>query len=354
MPTDHSQAISFSPSGCGVEHQGIDVSPNVLWRYSLHQFGSSSTSEELTHNRIHRMSNDGRRISIVMACDEGYAMPLATALRSNADSNSRHWPLSVYILSDGFREKTQNRIRKSLPDGSISLHWLDVNLDRYTNLTTLSHISRMTFARLLLADVLPREMTRVLYLDSDILVLGDLGDLWTSCLGRNCVGAVPDDGFDTLSKRQDPKCAGMPIVKVYFNAGVLLINLDLWRQHRIGVRATHYLTEHSDTPFADQDALNWLLDGSWKILADEWNYQRHCETTIASLKPDLRPAIVHFVTSMKPWRREFHTPNETLFDFYRRRTCFSRSFCTRMQDSWKTTWFLLKQTLKRQPPFCRT
>ena len=211
----------------------------------------------------------------------------------------------------------------------------------------------MTFARFLLAELLPREATRVLYLDSDLLVLGDLGALWTSSLEGNCAGAVLDYGLDPLLQRQDPKCAGMPAVNRYFNAGVLLIDLDLWRQEQIGERAAQYLAEHPDSPYADQDALNVVLDGAWASLAEEWNFQRHLETSVVRMKPELRPAIVHFITEAKPWKREFHTPNESLFDRYRRRTQFSRSLSMRLADAWKTAWFLLKRELKRFAPIRR-
>jgi lipopolysaccharide biosynthesis glycosyltransferase len=296
------------------------------------------------------MPTKTKQISIAMACDERYAMPLASALRSIVDSNKCHWPLSVHILTDGFHELTRKRIQESLPKGSVSLYWLHISLDRFANLPTLAYISRMTFARFLLADLLPPEVTRVLYLDSDLLVLGDLGALWASSLETFCAGAVLDYGLDALLKQRDPKCAGMPLVKSYFNAGVLLINLDLWRHQQIGERAAQYLAEHPDSPFADQDALNAVLDGAWKALAEEWNYQRHLETNISSMTPKLRPAIVHFITAAKPWKREFHTPNELLFDNYRERTQFSRNIGMRVLDSWKTTWFLLKRKLKQFTP----
>lgn len=282
-----------------------------------------------------------------MACDEGYAMPLATALRSIAESNSHNWPVSIYILSDGFREQTRHRIQRSLPEGAFSLHWLYLNLDQFANLPTLAHISQMTFARFLLADVMPLEVKRILYLDSDLLVLADLSELWASSLEGHCVGAVLDFGLDPLIKLQDPRCAGVPVVRRYFNAGVLLIDLDLWRQQQIGQRAGRYLAEHPNSPYADQDALNFVLDESWKELAEHWNFQRHLEISVARIMPASRPAIIHFVTANKPWKRELHTPNESLFDIYRGRTQFSRTSVMRWADAWKTIWFLFKQRLKR-------
>lgn len=54
---------------------------------------------------MQRMKLRAERIPIVMACDEGYAMPLVSMLGSIADLNSRNWSLNVYTLSEGFREE---------------------------------------------------------------------------------------------------------------------------------------------------------------------------------------------------------------------------------------------------------
>jgi lipopolysaccharide biosynthesis glycosyltransferase len=286
-------------------------------------------------------------LTIVMACDEGYAMPLATALRSIADSNSRHWPLRAYILYDSFSEQTKARVYNSLPRGSIALTWLHISLERFGNFNTLAHISNMTFARFLLADLLPQEVSRIVYLDSDLIVIGDLGDLWTSSLGENCAGAVLNYGLDQLLKRRDKQFAGLPIVTHYFNAGVLLIDIALWRLKRVGDRAAQYLDRHPYSPFADQDALNAVLNNEWTILAEKWNFQRHLEVNVARMKPDVRPHIIHFISESKPWKREYHTPNESLFDSFRSRTKFSRTLINRLVDSWKSTLFPVKQSLRR-------
>jgi lipopolysaccharide biosynthesis glycosyltransferase len=284
---------------------------------------------------------------IVMACDEGYAMPLATALRSLADSNHRHWPLDVYVLCDGFRQDTKQQVQASLPTGSIRLHWRQINLDRFARLGTPQHVSQMTFARFLLADFVPQSASRALYLDADILVLGDLRALWATDLEGNSAAAVTDHGLDPLLRRRDPRCDGMPTVQRYFNAGVLLIDMSLWRQQQVGERAALYLAEHPNSPYADQDALNHVLDGVWKDVGERWNYQCHHETSIERMSADSRPAVIHFVTSAKPWKRQFQTANEAFFDNFRSRTRFSRTFGIRLADAFTSRWVQLKRGIKR-------
>ncbi|MDE2402262.1 MAG: glycosyltransferase family 8 protein [Burkholderiales bacterium] len=285
---------------------------------------------------------------IVLACDEGYAMPLATTMRSIVEANAGHWPTPFYVLSDGFRKKTMQRVMDSLPEGSACVEWLTVSLEPFRGMVTIAHISAMTYARFLLSDLLPPTVHRVLYLDADLLVLGDLEPLCNTPLDECCIGAVTDHGLDSLVKRRDSKCAGMPQVRDYFNAGVLLIDLDRWREARIGEKAMQYLIEHPHTPFCDQDALNAVLDGAWKQLDSTWNFQRHLHTRLRELTAEDRPKIVHFITAAKPWNPEIPNLNAAFYDAFRQRTRFARTPGSNARDAFRKLWFVLKRLLKRQ------
>lgn len=285
------------------------------------------------------------RLSIVMACDEGYAMPLTTTLRSVVTSNTANWPLNVHVLTDGLCEETKERILSSLPIGSVSIRWLLIDLARFADLETLAHVSQMTFARLVLSDLIPPAVRRVLYLDSDLLVLGDLTSFWNMPLEESCIAAVLDSGLDPLIKQRDTRYPGIPLVANYFNAGVLLIDLVNWRERKVGEAAFAYLLAHPKTPFADQDALNVVLEEAWLRVPEEWNFQVPRGTGVSHLKPS--PTVVHFITEAKPWKYEYNTPNQALFDSYRRQTKFYRNTRTRMADSIKTMWVLLKKALRQ-------
>ena len=110
---------------------------------------------------------------IVLACDEKYAMPLATALRSIVDANCRNWPLEFHVLSEGFSAATREKVLLSLPERSASVRWVSVDLSPFKAFETISYISKMTYARFLISYILPTTVSRVLYLDVDILVMGD-------------------------------------------------------------------------------------------------------------------------------------------------------------------------------------
>jgi lipopolysaccharide biosynthesis glycosyltransferase len=286
---------------------------------------------------------------IVLACDEAYLMPLATTLRSIVESNVAHWPIECHVLVDEVSLQGRSRVERSLPAQAARIRWHAVDLARFSSFETQATISKMTFARLLMADLLPPGIERVLYLDTDILVLGDLLPLMQTELDGAILGAV-HDGLDAELKSRTPEPSGMPIVSDYFNAGVLLIDLARWRANRISAAARDYLIAHPQTRFADQDALNVACNGHWKPLAAHWNFQGHRSTDIAALAQSERPAIVHFITALKPWKADSLSLNAPLFDSWRSRTLFARRPGTRLTDAVRSFLTRMNRALSGHGP----
>ena len=288
----------------------------------------------------------GRRSgpAIVFACDGMYAMQLATALRSVIETNHRRWPLDIHVLTDKFSDYARKKVIASLPPKSAFIRWVAADLEPYRKFATWEHISKVTFARLLIPGLFPETVSRVLYLDADLLVLDDLGPLWEADLEGAVVGAVLDE-LDPYIKNGTPGLEQMPRVPAYFNAGVLLIDLPRWRKERISERALEYLTQHPRAPFSDQDALNVACDGLWKRLDPRWNFQNHYETSISDMDRMEKPAVVHFVTSWKPWKPRSVSVNASFYDAFRSRTCFARTRREQLSDAVQTTWCRLKGRL---------
>ena len=219
-----------------------------------------------------------------MASDESYAMQLAVALKSAVDANRSGEPLNVYVLHDHFSSNIRQRVINSLPEGSAVIHWVSVDLTSFKGFSTLPHISKMTFARFMIPSIFGEDVQRVLYLDADVLVLDDLGPLWSTDL-KGAVRAVLDRILDPQIKNRAPGLEKFPRVRDYFNAGVLLIDLDRWRKERISEGALQYLIRHPDSPLADQDALNVVCDGHWTELGLSWNFYDHFNTAILACRP---------------------------------------------------------------------
>ena len=272
-------------------------------------------------------------------------MPLATTLRSLAEANRKSWPLQVYVLCDGMSEDLRERVLKSLPVGAVELAWIPVELDLFEGFAVTAHVSRMTYARLLVPRLFQSNSGRVLFLDTDILILDDLSALWEADLEGAVAGAVSDT-IDSLLKKGDPRLTRVPRVRSYFNAGIMLIDLDRWRSERISEKALEYLAANPEAPYWDQDAINVACDGRWKSLDPKWNFQNHRRTSISGLHLAERPSIVHFVTGDKPWNFNIPNLNAAFYDAFRSRTEFARRPVDRLEDFVRVSWARLKRFVK--------
>jgi lipopolysaccharide biosynthesis glycosyltransferase len=283
---------------------------------------------------------------IVLACDDTYAMPLATALRSIVEANKGNLLLEFHVLFDRFSKEMQSKVWDSLPNGSASIKWVPVDLSKFSEFSTKVHISKMTYARFLIPHVFPEDIAKVLYFDADILVLGDLGELWETDLEGAVLGAV-EDNMNPHLKCGYKEHAEVPRVRDYFNAGILMIDLKKWREERISDKCLDYLTRFPRSPFSDQDALNYACDGLWKKLDRGWNFQDHLQQKITNIDPNERPKIVHFIKSQKPWKASSLSTNASFYDSFRSRTNFARNWWEKLWDNHLTLWYRFKWSLRR-------
>lgn len=179
--------------------------------------------------------------------------------------------------------------------------------------------------RCLLAELLPPSIDRVVCLDCDVLVLQPLKPLWDTDLKGKALAAVPQYGDTTAHCRR----LGYPATDGYFNAGVLLVNLQYWRLHHVAKACTDlYGREPGRFSLCDSDLLNAVLHDVWTKVPLKWNvqedYYRHTPATdtdagrrrMATLT---HPAILHF-SGQKPWDYASQHPLRHLFYDYQQFT----------------------------------
>ena len=160
-------------------------------------------------------------------------------------------------------------------------------------------------------EMLSPTIRRVLYLDVDMIVNGDLRPLWNTDLHDKVCAAVVDPGVnpDEFAAKWS-----LPRPGQYFNAGVMLIDLEKLRAKPLFQRAIAILenpTAHCE--YADQDALNVVLWNEWLPVDPAWNFQRKFMyddySAWKALAPIKRgaPIIIHFTERQKPWQQsEWH------------------------------------------------
>lgn len=243
-------------------------------------------------------------IHLALAADAQIADYIPTLMNSIV----QHTPgeLRVVVLGRGLSPAMVRRIETTAPS---RVQWRFINMERqhFGQVQLLDHTTISTMDRLLLPELLP-EVRRMIYLDIDTLVLGDLQEMWRLPVPECGLSARRsiDAGYETLGevvRRWSGHDAQGLLAKIAqrgrgplascFNAGVLLMDLDhLRRQHFtdfcLKVVANHQVN--------DQVALNVYAAGRQGELDQSWNVFVGREQV-----PD--PRILHFVGPRKPWNR---------------------------------------------------
>lgn len=260
---------------------------------------------------------------IVFAANLAYLPYLSTALtsvRHNADPSER---LAVTVLS---RELTPSEIPWANRGTGDSIRCVSPGVPPGTVLPLRSgdHVSEETYYRLFIDRVFDDTVRRVVYLDADLVALGDVTRLAQTPLKGRAVAAA----LDSMVRRWGsvPVLAARGSAETrYFNAGVLLIDLKAWRRRGVAERALRFLQEAGDSvSFWDQDALNHALHEDWVELHPRWNRMSDYWIAIKSgdtafppetLAELASPQIVHFASRVKPWQNRHH-PDRPHFDRY--------------------------------------
>jgi lipopolysaccharide biosynthesis glycosyltransferase len=214
--------------------------------------------------------------------------------------------------------------------GEIS--FLYVSDERVAGLPTKGFTRKATWYRIFLAEMLPW-VERMIYLDSDLIVLDSLVPLFETDLEDNWVGAVTN--IFQWNHVQRPAELGLAGTEVYFNAGVLLMDLDAMRRNNLGEVMLEYGIENAERiEWRDQDALNVVLGERRLRLHPRWNvmnsfrWQGADEVFGHEAAEEARrnPAIRHFEgpSDNKPWHYLCERDLSELYMRHRRLTPWPR------------------------------
>lgn len=250
-----------------------------------------------------KMKNNKEMIPIFFAVDDGYIPFLAVSIQSLADNASSTNYYCIKILYTDISDENKKKIEK-YQSSNIDIEFVDLNyyIEKVKDkLYTRDYYSKTTYFRLFLPNLYP-QFDKALYLDSDIVLLDDVANLYNIDITNNLVAAAPDDVIQTIEVFQEyaEKVVGVANYKNYFNAGILLMNLDELRNFKFQEKFL-YLLDRITFPVAqDQDYLNRLCKGKVKIISKEWN--RMPISDKEAKKEDIK--LIHYNLAYKPWHFE--------------------------------------------------
>lgn len=247
---------------------------------------------------------------ITVASDENYIQHLWVMLISMLEHTSESQNIKLYIIDGGITEESKSKLLNYFSKKyGLYIIFSQINKDLYKNCKISHHVSQATYYRFSIPSIIPDHVKKVLYLDCDVVIKDDISKLWSFDLNDSLIGAIYNPFFNRFIELNIDQNKG------YFNAGVLLINLFLWRKLDISHKALNFIDQNPEKiKMWDQDALNAVIKGCWLKLSPRWNqqsaffdfyFQKFYREKFYS-KEEFQealynPAIIHYSSMCKPW-----------------------------------------------------
>ena len=271
-------------------------------------------------------------MDILLSTDDNYVMPTGVLMMSVSENNKN---VNYHILvGENFSEDKKDRLIQIAEQHKNGISFYQINAEfkdefPFGKENQAHRVSYATYYRLLITELLPKDINKIIYLDGDMVVRGSLNSLWNTDISGYAVGVVYDmDEMKHCTSQRLP----YPMDSGYFNAGVMLINFDYWRKHKCLERFISFAKSNWEIlHFHDQDILNGVLYDEKKWLPITYNFQNgfiykynnkgYREELEAEIHRTMyNPLIVHFSSPDKPWLIESFHPYCTEWRHYWRMT----------------------------------
>lgn len=240
-----------------------------------------------------------KEIPIFFSTDDNYIPYLDVAVSSLIANASKKFNYRIIILNTGLNESNIDKIKQNERE-KFKIDFVDISADVEkikSKLKNVYHFSIVTYYRLFIASLFP-QYEKVIYLDCDLVVLGDISELYHTELGDNILGACPEQFVQNTKEFRAYAAEALGVdPDGYVNAGVLLMNLAEFRKNRIEEKFVRLITEHDfDLLDPDQAYLNYLCFDKIQILSNGWNKEP------MPLACEGKKNIVHYALYKKPWQ----------------------------------------------------
>lgn len=271
-------------------------------------------------------------MNILVTLNSGYVYPLTVMLHSMMQTNPAT-RFTIYVAHSSLTPSDFAKIRASVDPGRCRIVGIAVPDSLFGEAACKKRLSKETYYRLYAAEFLPREVNRILYLDPDIVINGNLNELYYTDMGDKLFAAASHN--NRLINSFNIRRLGMNKNSKYSNAGVMLINLALLRSENRTEELMDYLEENnSRLLLEDQDVFNALYSG--RTLSLDPNIFNMDELTFTRLKRRLgyggamnfarnRTVIIHFNGKNKPWNGGY---KGNLSEFFERNREGRNNICT--------------------------
>ncbi len=260
---------------------------------------------------------------IAVACDNSFVNHTIVTLNSLKKFNSNRC-FFIHILDSGITGKFRLKFKLFLYQYGFKFKFHKMDYKSIKSAPVSHHVTLASYNRIFLSSVLDKDLERILYLDSDIIILGSIDNLYNCDLSNFFVAAAGE----TISCKDRERLEFFDDEQ-YFNAGILVVNLKKWRESNIESNLVDFIKNHSSKiKYWDQDVLNYCLKNKWMKLPQKYNlthfffYPEVYPPAYFGMKEDeyndsvKNPVIIHFTSHQKPWIEGCKHPRKELYYQY--------------------------------------
>jgi len=252
-------------------------------------------------------------IHLGIAFDNNYLSPFYALAASIFDYNRKN-RIVIHAIATGLDDYVLNEIKTYVHQHNHEILFYTIDESMLSNIVLVNKWTHAVYYRLLFPQLVPADIGRLLYIDTDTLVLNDLRELYEHQLHYHPVGAVYDNYVINHPE------IGIEGTGNYFNSGVLLMDLQAWKEQKISEKAFDFLNNFPEKiVYVDQDALNVVLKDNWKKMAFKYNllFSYISQTLPLSEQKDfLKDKVILHFTLQRPWSCISKNRFRTLYHYY--------------------------------------
>ena len=285
-------------------------------------------------------------INFLYCLDENYNIQAFTSILSLLDNLSEKANFFIIHRNLDRFKKIPSIISKHEKLNKLTTYSFSNLYDNFPNVKN-SHISEATYYRLFISQILPKELSEIIYIDCDIIstkpIKNEFKQIFDSLNQSNQAIGVKTEFlrdknneyiFSNLKLENDK----------YFNAGVMFINLEKWRAINIEEKAKNIIEDDKiEFAFWDQDILNKLFDGEYFEIENKFNYGVDVENfNLNNNEIFDKSFLIHYMGSKKPWTVEgLLNSNSNFYQKYYQQLGMDNYHITHKWKKYSTYLFLL-------------
>jgi len=212
-------------------------------------------------------------MNILYSCDDKYSVYAGVSMTSLFENNKDMNEINVYIAGQNISGENIGKLNETAKNYGRNLVILDIDTEKINKLMYDGGAEELrgnmvAYFRLFVDELFGNSISRILYLDSDTIVVGSLSDIesFTFETDKACA-MVKDPAYIGYNKM-----IGLDESDLYYNSGVLLIDLDNWRKLKCNDKIMQAIKEGNiNYKFHDQDMLNVILNKNIQTLDFRYN-----------------------------------------------------------------------------------